>query len=147
LEGGVDVQDGNGTQARFRACAAGLASDLGHADRVRPFEDYCVGLLSAEGRKSIEPLAAVTAPDRTAAQRQSLLHFVAQAPWSDAAMLRRARQRVLSSITRDEPIQAWIIDHTGFPKKGRHSVGVSRQYCGQLGKQDNRQSLPRPSSL
>ena len=71
-----------------------LASVLGHADRVRPFEDYCVGLLSAEGRKSVEPLAAVTAPERTAAQHQSLLHFVAQAPWSDQAMLRRVREHV-----------------------------------------------------
>ena len=75
--------------------------------------------LSAEGRKSVEPLAAVTAPERTAAQHQSLLHFVAQAPWSDQAMLRRVREHVLPSITRDEPIQAWIIDNTaGFPKKG-----------------------------
>jgi SRSO17 transposase len=82
-------------------------------------------------------LAAVTAPERTAAQHQSLLHFVAQAPWSDQAMLRRVRERVLPSITRDEPIQVWIIDDTGFPKKGSHSVGVVRQYCGQLGKQDN----------
>ncbi len=93
-----------------------LASVLGHADRVRPFSDYCIGLLSAEGRKSVEPLAAVTAPERTAAQHQSLLHFVAQAPWSDQAMLRRVREAVLPSITRDEPIQAWIIDDTGFPK-------------------------------
>jgi SRSO17 transposase len=114
-----------------------LASVLGHADRVRPFEDYCVGLLSAEGRKSVEPLAAITAPERTAAQHQSLLHVVAQAPWSDQAVLTRVRERVLPSITRDEPIQAWIIDDTGFPKKGIHSVGVARQYCGQLGKQDN----------
>ena len=79
----------------------------------------------------------MTAPERTAAQHQSLLHFVAQAPWSDQAMLRRVREHVLPSITRDEPIQAWIIDDTGFPKKGSHSVGVARQYCGQLGKQDN----------
>ena len=66
----------DGTQARFHGYAVDLASVLGHADRVRPFEDYCVGLLSAEGRKSLEPLAAVTAPERTAAQHQSLLHFL-----------------------------------------------------------------------
>ena len=101
---------------RFHAYAADLASVLGHADRVRPFEDYCIGLLSAEGRKSVEPLAAVTAPERTAAQHQSLLHFVAQAPWSDQAVLSRVRERVLPSITSQEPIQAWIIDDTGFPK-------------------------------
>jgi SRSO17 transposase len=89
-----------------------------------------VGLLSAEGRKSVEPLAAVTAPERTAAQHQALLHVVAQAPWSDQAVLTRVRERVLPSITRQEPIQAGIIDDTGFPKKGRHSVGVARQYCG-----------------
>ena len=133
----MDLHDGNGTQARFRAYCADVVSVLGHADRVRPFEDYCVGLLSAEGRKSVEPLAAVTAPERTAAQHQSLLHVVAQAPWSDAAVLRRVRERVLASITGTEPLQAWIIDDTGFPKKGCHSVGVTRQYCGQLGKQDN----------
>jgi SRSO17 transposase len=133
----VDLHDTSGTQERFRAYAADLASVLGHADRVRPFEDYCIGLLLAEGRKSVEPLAAVTAPERTAAQHQSLLHLVAQAPWSDQAVLSRVRERVLPSITRDEPIQAWIIDDTGFPKKGSHSVGVARQYCGQLGKQDN----------
>ena len=134
---GVDLHDGSGTQERFRTYAADLASVLGHADRVRPFEDYCIGLLSAEGRKSVEPLAAVTAPERTAAQHQSLLHLVAQAPWSDHAVLTRVREQVLPTITRDEPIQAWIIDDTGFPKKGSHSVGVARQYCGQLGKQDN----------
>ena len=75
----MDLNDETGTEARFEAYTADLASVLGHADRVRPFADYCVGLLSAEGRKSVEPLAAVTAPERTAAQHRSLLHFVAQA--------------------------------------------------------------------
>jgi SRSO17 transposase len=133
----VDLHDGTGTEVRFRAYATELTSVLGHADRNRPFEHYCVGLLSAEGRKSVEPLAAVTAPERTAAQHQSLLHLVAQAPWCDRAMLARVRERVLPSVTREEPIQAWIIDDTGFPKKGDHSVGVARQYCGQLGKLAN----------
>ena len=133
----MDLHDGTGTAARFRSYAADLASVLGYADRVKPFENYCVGLLSAEGRKSVEPLAAVTAPERTAAQHQSRLHLVAQAPWSDQAVLARVRAHVLPSLTREEPTQALIIDDTGFPKKGKHSVGVARQYCGQLGKQDN----------
>ena len=88
-------------------------------------------------RKSVEPLAAVTAPARVAAQHQSLLHFVGNAPWSDERVLAKVRDLVLPSIERRGPIEAWIIDDTGFPKKGRHSVGVARQYCGQLGKQDN----------
>ena len=106
----MDPHDAGATDARFRAYASALASVLGHADRVKPFEDYCIGLISAEGRKSVEPLAAVTAPERTAAQHQSLLHLVAQAPWSDAAVLRQVRERVLPSVTREEPIQAWILD-------------------------------------
>jgi SRSO17 transposase len=98
----MDLRDGTATQARFGAYAADLASVLGHADRVRPFEDDCVGLLSAEGRKSVEPLAAVTAAERTAAQHQSLLHLVAQAPWSDQAVLSRVRERVMPSVTRHD---------------------------------------------
>jgi SRSO17 transposase len=62
---------------------------------------------------------------------------VGQAPWSDAAVLTKVRDLVLPAIERTGPIEAWIIDDTGFPKKGRHSVGVARQYGGQLGKQDN----------
>ncbi len=82
-------------------------------------------------------MAAVTAPGRTAAQHQSLLHFVGNAAWSDEKVLAKAREMVLPAIERQGPIEAWIIDDTGFPKKGEHSVGVARQYCGQLGKQDN----------
>src|SRR5438046_10122841 len=82
-------------------------------------------------------MAAVTAPAQVAAKHQSLLHFVGNAPWLDAAMLAKVSELVLPAIERSGPIEAWIIDDTGFPKKGRHSVGVTRQYCGQLGKQDN----------
>jgi SRSO17 transposase len=137
MEGELDLQENRGAEARFEAYAARLAAGLGHADRVRPFHDYCVGLLSAEGRKSVEPLAALTAPERTSSQHQSLLNLVGRAPWSDATMLRGVREQVLPAITRTEPIQAFIIDDTSYPKKGKHSVGVTRQYCGERGKQDN----------
>jgi SRSO17 transposase len=88
-------------------------------------------------RKSVEPMAAVTAPERTAAQHQSLLHFVGEGRWSDEKVLAKVGEMVLPVIERAGPIEAWIIDDTAFPKKGTHSVGVARQYCGQLGKQDN----------
>ena len=74
-------------------------------------------------RKSVEPMAAITAPDRTAAQHQSLLHFVGQGDWSDQQVLAKVREMVLPEIERHGPIEAWIIDDTAFPKKGRHSVG------------------------
>jgi SRSO17 transposase len=125
------------SEARFGVYVEALTGVLGHADRATPLRHYCTGLLMPAERKSVEPIAAVTAPARVAAQHQSLLHFVGQAPWSDAAMLSKVRDLVLPAIEGTGPIEAWIIDDTGFPKKGRHSVGVARQYCGQLGKQDN----------
>src|SRR5918993_1051127 len=125
------------SEERFAAYVEALVSVIGHADRATPLCDYCTGLLMPAERKSVEPMAAVTAPARVAAQHQSLLHFVGQAPWSDTAVLTRVRELVLPALERAGPIEAWIIDDTGFPKKGQHSVGVARQYCGQLGKQDN----------
>jgi SRSO17 transposase len=112
-------------------------SVIGHADRAKPLRDYCIGLMMPVARKSVEPIAAITAPERTAAQHQSLLHFVGEGRWSDEKVLAKARAMALPRIERHGPIEAWIIDDTGFPKQGRHSVGVARQYCGQLGKQDN----------
>jgi SRSO17 transposase len=126
-----------GAESRFTAFVEGLTSVIGHADRAKPLHDYCTGLVMPCERKSVEPMAAVTAPARVGAQHQSLLHFVGEAPWSDERVLAKVREMVLPAIERREPIQAWIIDDTGFPKQGRHSVGVTRQYCGQLGKQDN----------
>src|SRR5271167_3283698 len=126
--------------SRFEAYVEGLVSVIGHADRARPLRDYCVGLMMPCERKSVEPMAALTAPARTAAQHQSLLHFVGEGRWSDARVLAKVREMVLPEMERHGPIEAWIIDDTGFPKKGRHSVGVARQYCGQLGKQDNCQA-------
>jgi SRSO17 transposase len=88
-------------------------------------------------RKSVEPIAAVTAPDRTSAQHQSLLHFVGESDWSDEEVLAKVRQLVLPTFARHGLIEAWIIDDTGFPKQGKHSVGVAPQYCGQLGREAN----------
>src|SRR4249920_183982 len=126
-----------GSEARFAAYVESLASVIGHKDRIGPLRDYCVGLMMPCERKSVEPMAAVTAPSRTAAQHQSLLHFVGEGGWSDERVLAKVRETVLPAIEQQGPIEAWISDDTGFPKQGRHSVGVARQYCGQLGKQDN----------
>ncbi len=125
------------SQARFAAYVEALTDVVGHADRAAPLRAYCTGLLMPAERKSVEPIAAVTAPARVSAQHQSLLHFVGQASWSDEALLAKVREIVLPAITREEPVAAWIVDDTSFPKKGRHSVGVARQDCGQRGKQDN----------
>jgi SRSO17 transposase len=132
----MDLLD-ESSDARFSAYVEALVSVIGHADRAKPLRDYCTGLLMPCERKSVEPIAAVTAPERTAAQHQSLLHFVGEGRWSDEAVLAKVREIVLPAMERQGAITAWIIDDTAFPKKGTHSVGVARQYCGQLGKQDN----------
>ena len=93
--------------------------------------------MAAEGRKSVEPIAAVTAPAEVSVEHQKLLHFVADLPWSDERMLAKVQEMVLPVIERRGPIEVWIIDDTSFPKKGSHSVGVHHQYCGELGKEAN----------
>jgi SRSO17 transposase len=140
-EATMDLLESNASRLRFEAYIEQLASVIGHADRMVPLHDYCTGLLLPGERKSVEPMAALTAPATTAAKHQSLLHFVAIAPWSDEAVLTKVRQMALPRIEARGAIEASIIDDTGFPKKGKHSVGVARQYCGQLGKQDNCQAV------
>jgi SRSO17 transposase len=133
----MNLRNEEKAEARFRTYVEGLASVLEHADRTGPLRDYCTGLILPGERKSVEPMAAKTAPTRTAAQHQSLLHFVGVASWSDERVLAKVREMVLPAMTRQGPIDAWIIDDTAFPKQGTHSVGVCRQYCGQLGKEAN----------
>src|SRR5712675_379639 len=136
----MGLQGLDDSDERFSRYVEKLAEVIGHADRVNPLRDYCTGLMLPCERKSVEPMAAVTAPGRTAAQHQALLHFVGQASWSDEKVLAQVCETVLPAMERHGPIEAWIIDDTGYPKKGKHSVGVARQYCGQLGKQDNCQA-------
>ena len=125
------------SEGRFSAYVDSLASVLGHADRTGPLLDYCTGLLMPGERKSVEPIASIVAPARVAAAHQSLLHFVGQSAWSDEAMLAKVRELVAPALEAQGGVEAWIVDDTGFQKKGSHSVGVARQYCGRLGKTDN----------
>jgi len=124
-------------QQRFAAYLDSLARAAGHLDRAVPLKSYCTGLLLPGERKSVEPMAARLAPDDVQRMHQSLHHFVANAPWSDEALLETVRHLVLSVMKRNGSVVAWIVDDTGFVKKGTHSVGVVRQYCGQVGKQEN----------
>lgn len=124
-------------EKRLAAYIEGLAKAAGHADRHVPLKAYCAGLLLPGERKSVEPMAARLAPDNVRRTHQSLHHLVADSPWSDEAVLESVRGQVLTAMKQSGPVVAWIVDDTGFPKKGTHSVGVARQYCGQLGKQDN----------
>jgi SRSO17 transposase len=127
-------------QRRFAAYIEGLANAAGHADRHTPLKNYCTGLLLPGDRKSVEPMAARLAPNNVRRMHQSLHHLVADAPWDDAEMLAEVRRYVVPAMEQHGPVVAWIVDDTGFPKRGKHSVGVSRQYCGQLGKEDNCQA-------
>ena len=113
-----------------------LADVLGHADRRAVLLDYCRGLMLPIKRKSVEPLAAHLDPLHVQAKHQSLHHFVTKSAWSDGALLREVRAIVEPVLELDHGCY-WIIDDTGLPKQGTHSVGATRQYCGQLGKTEN----------
>jgi SRSO17 transposase len=125
------------SETRFARYIESLAGVLGHVDRAEPLKDYCTGLLMPVERKSVEPMAAMVSPARASAAHQSLLHFVGQSAWSDEAMLGKVRDLVAPAFEAHGGVEALIVDDTGYQKKGSHSVGVARQYCGRLGKTDN----------
>lgn len=128
----------SGTEAeRFAAYLDRLHAAIGHADRREPLRQYLTGLLLPGERKSVEPMAAKMDPAHVQARHQSMHHFVASAPWDCDALLRAASDYALAELERHAPVSAWVVDDTGIPKQGRHSVGVARQYCGVLGKQAN----------
>lgn len=107
--------------------------------RRESFAVYALGIFGDGERKSIEPIAAraCTDPERIDAAHQRLLHFAVDSPWSDHRVRRAAARYALEPMTATEPIEAWIIDDTGFLKQGVHSVGVQRQYTGSAGKVTN----------
>src|SRR5260221_11322975 len=96
------------SESRFSSYVGGLVSVIGHADRARPLRDYCMGLMMPCERKSVEPMAALPAPGRTAAQHQSLLHFVGQGRWQDGRVSAKAHEIVLARIDRPGAIEACI---------------------------------------
>src|ERR671933_1889423 len=125
------------SELRFAADLDEFCGAPGVARRVEPAKAYCTALLLPGERKSVEPMAARMAPERVRAKHQSMHHVVAKAPWDDAALLAAVRRQVIPALERHGPIGYWIVDDSGMPKQGQHSVGVARQYCGQLGKRDS----------
>src|ERR1019366_7434611 len=126
--------------ARLEAYIDRLSGALGHADRVFPFRSYLIGTMLPGKRKSIEPMSARLDPENVPRMHQKLQHFIATSPWHDDAVLARVREEVIPRMQDREPLQAWIVDDSGMPKKGKLSVGVAHQYCGQLGKQASKLS-------
>ncbi|MGH8337956.1 MAG: IS701 family transposase, partial [Gammaproteobacteria bacterium] len=124
-------------EKRLAAYLEWLAQAAGHADRTEPLRNYCTGLWLDGERKSVEPMAARLDPAHVQRLHQSMHHFVAQSPWSDAGILRQVRTYVLPAMQKIGPVTAWVVDETGLVKKGSHSVGVARQYCGRVGKKEN----------
>jgi SRSO17 transposase len=126
--------------SRFEAFCHLMADSLGHADRRVPCGEYLSGLLLPGGRKSMEPIAARIDDRRTMAKHQSIQHFISDSPWDADRLLDAGRLYALPAMVECGGVSAWVIDDTALPKKGDHSVGVARQYCGVLGKQDNCQA-------
>jgi SRSO17 transposase len=113
-----------------------MVADMGRPERRRSMSWYVTGLLLDGDRKSIEPMAARLVDDggEIQAMRQRLQECVTISTWSDGEMLARLARKLDSELPG---IEALVVDDTGHPKKGKHSVGVARQYSGTLGRIDN----------
>ena len=129
---------GSGVETRFERYTETMIQALGHADRAVPARWYLRGLMLTGSRKSVEPMAARVQPEKVRSAHQSMHHLVADSEWSDTALLAAVAREVVPVLTASGATPCyWIIDDTGHRKYGQHSVGVARQYCGQLGKVDN----------
>ena len=124
--------------AEFTHFLAHVGDCLSRAEHKLGLKNYCSALMLPLKRKSIEPLAAAIDPYHVQATHQSLHHFVADSPWSDQAVLDAVQDWVLPRMAiKPEDLTFLIADDSGMPKQGIHSVGVARQYCGQLGKTES----------
>lgn len=124
-------------KARLANYLENLAEAAGHADRATPLKAYCTSLLVPGWRKSVRAIAARLAPENLRRIHQSLHHFVADAPWSEEALLSRVRDYVLPILQDNGGLVAWVVGETAFPKKGTESVGVARQFCAEVGREEN----------
>jgi SRSO17 transposase len=123
-------------EQRLQAYFDRIGEVLGRPERRASFAVYAFGILGDGERKSLEPIAARACadPERADAEHQRLHHFALDSPWDDHAVRLEAARYALAAMTANQPIEAWIIDDTGFLKQGQHSVGVQRQYSGSAGK-------------
>jgi SRSO17 transposase len=122
---------------RFERYCDPIIEALAHADRRQPAQWYLKGLMLPGERKSVEPMAARVHPQNVRSAHQSMHHLVADAAWSDQAVLAAVARQVVPKLLKPDEHCWWILDDTGHAKKGQHSVGVARQYCGRLGKTEN----------
>ena len=123
-----------GTTRAERERLAGFLSEmlpvLGRSERRRWGDVYVRGLLTTGGRKATASMASRVSDGNIQAMQQ----FIGQSPWPWEPLRQRLAQRLVAAL---QPVAAWVVDDTGFPKKGAHSVGVARQYTGTLGKIGN----------
>ncbi len=126
-------------EARLESFLDDVGALLRDKRRKASFATYAVGLLGEGERKSAEPIAARAAGgvEHVDATHQRLLHFLTDSVWDDRAVRRFAARYALKFMTAEQPIEACVIDDTGFLKQGTHSVGVQRQYTGSAGKVAN----------
>src|ERR1035437_8983372 len=116
-----------------------IGQHLARREQKESFALYAHGIVGDGERKSVEPIAARATGDEKECERVQarLLNFLRDSPWEDHSVRLEAARYVIRALQEQEPVTAWVIDDTGFPKQGTHSVGVQRQYSGTLGKTGN----------
>jgi SRSO17 transposase len=119
------------TRERLLGFVDGVVSGLPHVRQRENAGLYVRGLIEQGGRKSLQP--TLFRLEETPARYESVQQFLADSPWDPALVVRRCAERVVPELD----LEAWVLDDTGFPKDGKHSPGVKRQYSGTLGKIGN----------